>query len=177
MPESKVSQMMATGDVGSMIAAMLLEAGAHARESARRAKDGALRDEEAASAKKLAAMESEADSRFMAGLAEASGSGVVGAAEISTAVFPNTNAKIFTGSGQEGKAISQGASAFFSYDAEASKRESASAEREVAQAKRAIESASDDARDARDLMRRALEHYKELVSAKDEANRAALLRA
>ena len=178
MPDSKEAEMMTSGDVGSMIAAMLLEAGAHARETARRQKETALEREEQAETAKIHAMSSEASDRMWGGLADAAGGAVSGAAEISTAVLPNVNPKLLSGSGVGAKSGLQGlSSAYWNKNADDDKQDAAKADRKITQAKRNVESASDNDKDARDLIRRALDHYKDFISAKDEAKHAALFRA
>lgn len=177
MPESKTAQLMASGDLGAMITAMLLEAGTHSRETSRKAKDAAARQEEAASSRKIEHMKEQADKKFLAGMASSGGSFLSGVATISSAVCNKTDPAIFKGSGAGIEGVGIGASAFWSREADAANEASAQAEREMTQAKRAVESASDGEKDARELLRRALDHYKSFLSAKDDASRAAILKA
>ena len=177
MPESKTSEIMASGDLGAMIAAMLLETGARSRETARNAKDAAMKAEEAACEQKIQKMEVEAKKKLFAGLAGAAATGLPGVASFASAAMPKVDARVFQGSGAISDSMSKGAGALWSYEADDAKREIAQAEREITQAKRAVENASDDDKDAKDLLRRALDHYKEFATAKEDAKRAALFRA
>ena len=177
MPESKASELMASGDLGAMIAAMLLETGARSRETARAAKDAALKSEEAACERKLQQMEVEAEKKLLSGLAGAAATGLPGLASVLSVANPKIDSRLFQGGGGLGDSMSKAAGAVWSSEADEAKREIAQAEREMSQAKRAVENASDDEKDAKELLRRALDHYKEFATAKEDAKRAALFRA
>lgn len=177
MPESTTARLMASGDLGSMVTAMLLEAGTHSRETSRKAKDAAARQEEAACSRKIEHMKEEAENKLLAGIASSAGTGLSGLATIGSAVRNKTDPALFKGSGTLAEGVGQGLSAAWTRYADDAKEAVAQAEREMTQAKRAVESASDGEKDARELLRRALDHYKSFLSAKDDAARAAILKA
>jgi hypothetical protein len=177
MPQSSTAELMASGDIGAMISAMLLEAGGHSRDIARKSKEAALDAEEAACSKKIHEMENSAENKLAGGLASAFGSGLAGGASIASALRPNTNQAFFKGGGEAADALGKGASAYWSYQSDQANLEVEKAEREMTQARRGIESASENEKDARDLLRRALDHYKDFVNAKNAAAQAALFRA
>jgi hypothetical protein len=160
-----------------MIAAMLLEAGDHSRDIARKSRDAALEAEAAACAKKIHAMKDAAQDEFLAGAIGAAGTGLSGLASISAAVRPNTDSRLFTGSGGIAEGLSKGGTAYWNWSSGQAEQEEATAERAMTQAKREVESASDQEKDAKDLLRRTLDHYKDFLTAKNEASQAALFRA
>jgi hypothetical protein len=177
LPDSKTAVLMASGDLGSMLAAMLIEAGTHSREVARRSKEAALDAEDAACVGKIESMKAEASHRFYAGLADGAGMAFEGVAAMSPAVLTKVSPDVLKGAGGMGKGIAKGGSAFWGESADGAGREVAAAERAITQARRNVEAASDSEKDAKDLLRRTLDHYKDFITAKEDAQKAATLRA
>lgn len=177
LPESKTTELMARGDLGAMIAAMLLEAGADSREAAREAKDAALAAEEAACARKIEHMKGSASARLWGGIAAGLGTTLSGATTIGGSFASSQSVQQrWAAGGKIGEGVARAGASGFEFQADASDRDAARAEREMTQAKRAVESASEDENDANELLRRTLDHYKEFVSAKDQAQQALLFR-
>lgn len=174
LPDANLSELKSSGDVASMIAALLLEAGKASREISRRARDAAAAAEDAAHARKIEHMESAASARFAAGLASGSCQVVGGGAAVTGNLWHNDplakSKDCFEGSGVIGKA-------FGDLNAASHDMEKERAERELTQAKRNVEAAGDMDKDAKDLIRRAMGYYGDYIRAKDDATKAALFRA
>jgi hypothetical protein len=179
LPKSKVDQLMASGDVASMLAAMLIEAGEKSKEAARLSRDAALQAEEAASQRKIEHMEKAAEQKFLGGFASGLGVTAQGGLGITGAAVAKSDLGHdgWKGGGSASDGIGKMGGAYFNEMGAQEDKEVAQAERELTQAKRAVESASDDGKDAKDLLNKVLDHYKELTTAKEDAKRAALFRA
>lgn len=174
LPDAKLESMQHSGDVGAMIAALLIESSQHSREIARSVRDAALAAEDAAFGRKIDAMESAAQERLIGGLA--SGGMTIGAGTVPVAgdFMHNApmakSAKAWEGGAATGKTLGD-------FCAAQSDIEREHAERAMTQAKRNVESAGDMDKDAKDLLRRAMGYYSEYARAKDDASKAALFRA
>ncbi len=167
-----------SGDLGAAIAAMLLIASKNQRAAAREAKEAALASEVAAHRSRIDNMEKAAEKRFVGGMT--SGFTTIGAGGMTLAggtCSEMSNQKKFEGGGKAGDGAGKVAEAFFARDASEADRAAETDEQAAKQAGRTIERAIDDAKDANDLLRRAMEHYKEFLTAKEDAKRAALFRA
>lgn len=172
MPEP-IAALASSGDVGAMIAALLLESGKTSRETAKLLKEAAGAAEDAAHTRKIDAMETAADRKLVAGVAQGAGSvveGVMGGTGAATGKPLEKFSPIAKGGGSVDGAV-------WNYLASDAEKEVAKADREATQAKRNVESAGDIDKDAKDLLRRAMSHYAEYVRAKDDASKAALFRA
>jgi hypothetical protein len=173
MPASATT-LASSGDVGAMIAALLLESGAASRETAKLLKDAAAAAEDAAHARKLDEMSTAADRKLGAGLAV--GIGEIGQGGLGFSGAATKDDRL--GAASPGaKGLGDAAKAGFDYLASSNDEEVAKADRAMTQAKRNVESAGDIDKDAKDLLRRAMSHYADYVRAKDDASKAALFRA
>lgn len=176
--EDPTASLMASGDVGCVISAMLLQAGRTARAGARESKEAAMALEESASARRLDAMGDAAEARFVGGVAAGGMSFLGGVSQVTAATAPSdlaANANLGAGKLLEasGGLAKAGADLVASgHDAEAER-----AELQKKQAERGISNASDDDKDARDLLGRAMDHYKEFLLKKEEARKASMVRA
>jgi hypothetical protein len=165
-----------TGDAGAMIAALLLKASHQARVSARETKKAAMEAQDAAEKSALDEKRAAAEQKLYGGLVAggctiaSGGLTIAGGCGAATDGIMNGAAKAAEGSGQSFSALA----GFW-----AAKHENAASQAEhvAAQAKRHVESAADDEKDARDLMNKVLDFYKEYSQAKLDSQKAALLRA
>ena len=173
MPQKPERELMASGDLGAMITAMLLESGKEARKSARAAKDAAGAAEDAAFERKIEDMKDAADARFAAGLGSAGGTGLSG---VVTMVSPFSRDTANKGSAASIDALGKGGSVWATEVASQQDREVEKAERCVKQAGRSIESANDADKDAKELIEKALQFYAEYANGQNDMKKAALFR-
>lgn len=178
LPKSSYDELMSSGDVGAMVAAMLLKASANSRATARAAKEAALRSEEAAARAKLELMQDKADASLVAGIVGGGATAVSGLVSGSCAFANGDKAeKALTGAAKGLDGSGNVARSVWDFDAANREIEVQAQERRLLQAKRGVESASDDDRDARELARKVLGFYAEYQRSKEDARKAALFRA
>lgn len=174
LPDPQVHRLESSGDVGAMVAALLMEMSKSSREIARSSREAATAAEDAAHAQKIEHMKDAAESKFIGGLT--SGGLTVGSSALAVGGEMGRNEPVAKSakSLEGGSAI---AGAITNFSASNSDVEKEHADRALTQAKRNVESAGDMDKDAKDLLRRAMSHYAEYVRAKDDASKAALFRA
>jgi hypothetical protein len=180
----------AGGDVGLMIATMIIETAFANRMRAREDRHQATNAMVAAHKDQIAHMREAAEQRYTAAQAEAwgkiadGGLGVVGGC-VTAGVF-GTNADSATRATNEGygNALSSGgriasgftglAAAGDRYDSENLDADAKAAENEAMQQKRMIEAADDDIKEAREYTRAAIDFLRELESTKSKSLSSAI---
>ena len=165
-------------DPGTELAILLVDAARDDRDLARSVRQGEERAIEAAEAQQLRALEDKADNGRIAGFiggfaTVASGAVAMGAAQSES---PRVRSSL---DGSRLLAEGGGKLAAVPYqDAEARAGQEATHQEQIAgRRRRALSAAEADERGARELATRALGYVREYLSAKVEAERAALLRA
>lgn len=168
------ARLQTSGDVGAMIAAMLLSSAQTSREIARRTRDAAAAAEDVAQAQKIEHMEEAAKWRFVGGVTGGAMKVASGAAEGGGEIGRNypikAASKPLEGGGDVGKSITD-------YVAAQEDIEVQHADRALTQAKRNVDAASEMDRDSKELLNRTLGYYAEYMRAKEDATKAALFRA
>ena len=176
MPEAR--EMMASGDIGQMIAALLVKMSKSQRDTAREMKEAAMKQEEAAHSAKLQAMRDQADAKLTAGMISGCATIGSGALQMSGGIaggekkmaILNASGKGVEGFGKISETIYKGA-------ADRAAQDEARADFAAKQAGRGVEAAKDNDKDARETARKAIDLLKEWQGAKDSASKAALFRA
>lgn len=176
MPEAR--ELMASGDIGQMIAALMIKMSKSQRDTARTMKDASMKAEDAAQSAKIKAMQDQADAKFTAGMVSGCatiGSGacsMVGGFKGGDGAMAKWNGagKGVEGMGKVGETIYKGA-------ADRAAQDEARADFAAKQAGRGVEAAKDNEKDARETARKAIDLLKEWQGAKDSAQKAALFRA
>lgn len=174
LPEPELHRMQISGDIGAMIAALLIETSKSSRDIARSVRDTAAAAEDAAHASKIRHMQDAADARLVGGLTSGGLTIAAGVAAGGGEVRRNALLAKSEKSLEGGATVADSIAKFSATESDIEKEH---AERAQAQAKRNVESASDLEKDSRDLLRRAMSHYADYVRAKDDASKAALFRA
>lgn len=181
MPSPAMQELMASGDAGAQIAAMMMMMSKTQRQSARETRRGAEKAEGAAQQNELEAMRNAADERLDGARNEAILKGFGGACTIASAGADANGDKAGTGAlkGANEASFALAGYARASGDHEAAGLDvEAKAEANAAStAKREIDDARDAEKDAKDLMNRVMSFYKEYATAKEDASKAALHRA
>lgn len=174
LPDARLHDVASSGDVNAMIAALLVETGQAARESAKMARDAAAKSEDAAHAAKIDHMETAATWKLVGGIVGGTSKIGAGGAEIGGALGRSAplqaSSKGLEGAGDVGKA-------FADFAAAGEDLEVAHADRALTQAKRHVEASTEADSDAKDLIRRAMSAYADYVRGKEDATKAALFRA
>ncbi len=181
LPSPAMQELMAGGDAGAQIAAMMMMMSKQQRQSARETRRGAEKAEDAAQRHELDAMRSAADERLEGATKEAILKGFGGACTMAAGAADAGGDKAGTGAlkgasegsfGLAGYARAEGDHAAAGRDVEAKAEGNA-----ASTAKREIDDARDAEKDAKDLMNRVMSFYKEYATAKEDASKAALHRA
>lgn len=164
-------------DIGAKIAALIVNASREQKESARSAREHAEVAQRAADDKELEAMHDEATWKCAAGVIEGGATAVSGGIGVVTASAGGVAEKTWKGitTGIEGSGKGSGAVAGLvaNRSAEDVKKWEQTSGRE----KRAVDDARDLDKDAKEMLNRALSYYKEYLTAKNDAQRATLLKA
>lgn len=176
MPEAR--EMMASGDIGQMIAALLVKMSKSQRDTAREMKEASMKQEEAAQSAKLQAMRDQADAKLTAGMISGCATIGSGALQMSGGIAEgkkemailNASSKGVEGFGKIGETLYKGA-------ADRAAQDETRADFAAKQAGRGVEAAKDNDKDARETARKAIDLLKEWQGAKDSASKAALFRA
>lgn len=184
LPEPSTQATLGGGDAGAQLALLVLESAREDKKLGRSMREMQERAQEAAEETQLRAMKEKADDTYCAGLF--SGFGMVASGAV-TAV----------GAGATGKATAANSAKLTAYDASAKLADAGGkigstcytasaddANQEVERQsqlagrhKRAADDARDDVKEAKELVDRAVSFYKEYMTAKADATRAALVKA
>jgi hypothetical protein len=155
------------GDPGVEIAKLVLEAAHEDKKMSKEIRQLEERAQERAEDAQLKALEHEADAKLLSGVVSGAGMVAGGAA---AARGDEAMGKVLEGSGKL-------LSAFPEHDAGMTRVESTHQEQLAGRHKRASEDARDAANDASELVDRTIAFYKEYVTAKSDAQKAAICRA
>lgn len=181
LPHPGISELLSSSDTGSKIAAMMMMMSREQRDSARETRRMEERAETAAQCSELQAMRESADAKYDGAMAQAGLQIAGGAMSLcSSAADANnaTGAKMtYDSLGTGTKAGSDFAKAYGEHKAAGHDIEAKAAANEASTAKRAQDDARDLEKDAKDLMNRVMSFYKEYVTSKEDATKAALHRA
>jgi hypothetical protein len=178
MPESTFDSLSFSGDVGAMIAGLLLQASKSQREVARLAKHSALDAEQAAQASKLDHMRESAEDKLVAGLTSGICTAASGLAEIGAGcASTESGGAVAGGVARVADANGKIGAAFFTRQSDEAACRQEQDEQVVMRARREIDAATDADKDARELTTKTLEFFKEWTTEKSDSQKAALFRA
>lgn len=165
-----------TNDIGAQLTTLIVKASREQKESARACRRSSEEAQRAADEKELQEMRDSADSKLAAGIVEGVATAAGGAIQIGTASTEKGRA---VGAGAAGVCQGAGKAGALWASSDAARHDVAAkgAGQEADRAKRSVEDARDLEKDAKALLDRALDYYKEYLSAKADTQRATLLRA
>jgi len=202
LPHPGISELLSSSDTGSKIAAMMMMMSREQRDSARESRRSEERAEVAAQNAELEAMHESADAKLDAARAQAvlqigGGVGTMGSGGLQIAgastqqswladhpeaqqAPPTKLDGLATGArglGETSTSVGGFVKACGDHAAAEHDIEAKAAANEASTAKRAQDDARDLEKDAKDLMNRVMSFYKEYVTSKEDATKAALHRA
>jgi hypothetical protein len=171
-------ELQCSGDIGAMIAGLLLENGYRQRDLARAAREAALESEAASDDARLQHMEEAASARFDASLTKGLSEVSAGAATCGAGFMDDeVAARKVEGPGKASAGVGAVGAAFLDREAAIADQGAQRDDNASKAARRMIETATDADKDGRALIEKALDLYKQYVTAKDDAQKAAILRA
>ena len=196
---------LASGDPGAELAMLVLATAKEDKKIGRSIRAAEERAQEAAEVKQLDRMREKADASFTAGLigglstagsglVSVAGAGATANASIKDAKAANEaiarlgeNAKApsmaasvesaWSGGAKVAEGLGKASAAYFQHEADDADIEATHQEQIAGRHKRAVDDARGQVDDAKELIDRAIGFYKEYVTAKSDAQRAAFLRA
>lgn len=181
LPSPALQELLLGGDAGAQIAAMMMLTSKKQRESARETRRDAEEAERSAQQSELAAMREAADKRFEGAQRDAVLRGFGGACTMAAggadANKDAAGAGALKGTNEAAGAVGGLLRAERENAAAGCDVEAKAAGNSATTAKRAIDDARDLEKDAKDLMNRVMSFYKEYVTSKEDATKAALHRA
>lgn len=201
MPPPALQQLLGSGDMGAQMSALVMMAAKQQRDGARELRRHEESAEEIAQKNELEAMREAADDRrdgaIFQGLAQCtSGAAGIAAGSMQVQGANADRAYVIANPGQNAPAngwsgAAEGVQGFggvangvgtigkgmYDHAAAGHDIEAKAAANEASTAKRAIDDARDLEKDAKDLMNRVMSFYKEYVTSKEDATKAALHRA
>lgn len=174
-----MAQLANSGDLGAQIAALLLEAGYEQKKSGRETRAVAEKAQAAADNAQLDAMEREAGKKLVAGIISGGTTVISGGLQFTAgAIKANENkSNMLLGAGKGVEGLGKIGATIFEHDAEMASKDAKAAEQASDRQKRGIEDARDTVKEAKELINRALDYYKEYLTAKNDSMKASLLRA
>lgn len=200
-----MQSILASGDPGAELAMMVLASAKEDKKIGRSIRQAEERAQEAAEAKQLEEMREKAEAGYTAGLIggfSTAGSGLVSVAGAGAAAnasikdakaaneaialrgenakAPSTASSVETawsGGAKVTEGLGKACSSYYQHEADEADTEATHQEQIAGRHKRAAEDARGSVDDAKELIDRAISFYKEYVTAKSDAQRAAFLRA
>lgn len=174
LPASPETQLACSGDLGTMLAAMLLEASDDSRKAAKLSREASEKAEDAAFASRIQNMREAADQRLTSGIVAGGSMAAAGAAGIVGGILDKAKLCEHIGKGAEG--TGKGVASFFDHGATEADIRAATDERAVRTAGKRVEDADSRDKEAKELAQRTLSHLEAILTAKKEAAQAALFR-
>ena len=165
------------GDVGAELAKLVLEASHADKKLGREIRDSEEKAQLDAEKAQLAALREKAEENFKAGLASGIASIGSGAAGAGTAGCEEPGRQAGTSGGKALEGLGQIVSAVSKQHADMADEEATRQQQLASHHQRASEDSRDAIGDAKDLIDRALDFYKEYNAAKADAQKAAFLRS
>ena len=178
-PNPQVAQLAMGSDLGGQIAALLIESGYSEKKSAHEARQAAEKQQAEHDQEQLDAMQSEADTKMMSGIVGGVATAGQGVCQIG-ASFNSMNsepARRWEGFGKLSEAGGKLGTTLLDHSAAMDNIHAKAAEQASERDKRAIDDERDNEKDAKDLINRAIDYYKEYTSAKSDCSKAAIMRA
>jgi hypothetical protein len=174
---SPMQHLAASGDIGAQISALLLEIGHDQKKAARAAREAAEHAQLAAEERELDAMKEQADAKLAAGLVGAGAQLGSAAMRLEAVGAPDAKAQGLKAGADAVSAFGTIDKTILEYGADEAGRRSKRAGNAVSHQKSAVEDAREQAKDAKASIDKAIDLYKEYLTGKNEAARAAFLKA
>jgi len=182
-PNHEVATMARGSDLGGEIAALLIEVGYEQKKDAKAARDQAEKALEADNKRQTDAMQKAADYRLASGIVSGTSMIASGVFQVGASTCVGSDGKATPkadawkgystgseGAGKVGSAILDHAASMADIDAK-------KAEQDATRDGKTVDDERDAAKDARDLINRAVSYYKEYLQAKNDAMKAAIMHA